>query len=97
MHGLTLERCVCLCVCVCVLCNFLGLCTAPIGSEGRRRSREDEEEEALKRKQLQEEHLNKVSNKTATKAYVNKHCPCYCSCSIFQINHKLSGNYTYEW
>lgn len=47
---------------VCVLCNFLGLCTAPIGSEGRRRSREEEEEEALKRKQLQEEHLSKVSD-----------------------------------
>ncbi|XP_034464637.1 actin-binding LIM protein 1a isoform X5 [Hippoglossus hippoglossus] len=35
---------------------------APIGSEGRRRSREDEEEEALKRKQLQEEHLNKIQS-----------------------------------
>uniref|UniRef100_A0A3B4YT09 Actin binding LIM protein 1a n=1 Tax=Seriola lalandi dorsalis TaxID=1841481 RepID=A0A3B4YT09_SERLL len=46
---------------VCVLFNFLGLCTAPIGSEGRRRSREEEEEEALKRKQLQEEHLSKVA------------------------------------
>nr|XP_019947203.1 PREDICTED: actin-binding LIM protein 1 isoform X9 [Paralichthys olivaceus] len=34
----------------------------PIGSEGRRRSREDEEEEALKRKQLQEEHLNKIQS-----------------------------------
>ncbi|XP_071375751.1 actin-binding LIM protein 1-like isoform X4 [Centroberyx affinis] len=32
------------------------------GSEGRRRSREDEEEEALKRKQLQEEHLNKIQS-----------------------------------
>lgn len=37
---------------------------APIGSEGRRRSREDEEEEALKRKHLQEEHLSKVSQIT---------------------------------
>lgn len=56
-----------MCVCVfinvyiCVLCNFFGLCTAPVGSEGRRRSREEEEEEALKRKLLQEEHLSKVS------------------------------------
>ncbi|XP_023818787.1 actin-binding LIM protein 1 isoform X20 [Oryzias latipes] len=32
------------------------------GSEGRRRSREDEEEEALKRKQLQEEHLSKIQS-----------------------------------
>uniref|UniRef100_A0A3B4THN7 Actin binding LIM protein 1a n=1 Tax=Seriola dumerili TaxID=41447 RepID=A0A3B4THN7_SERDU len=47
---------------VCVFCNFLGLCTAPIGSEGRRRSREEEEEEALKRKQLQEEHLSKIQS-----------------------------------
>ncbi|XP_071375752.1 actin-binding LIM protein 1-like isoform X5 [Centroberyx affinis] len=30
--------------------------------DGRRRSREDEEEEALKRKQLQEEHLNKIQS-----------------------------------
>nr|XP_043902436.1 actin-binding LIM protein 1a isoform X10 [Solea senegalensis] len=30
--------------------------------EGRRRSREDEEEEALKRKQLQEEHLSKIQS-----------------------------------
>ncbi|XP_047198290.1 actin-binding LIM protein 1a isoform X11 [Hippoglossus stenolepis] len=35
---------------------------AVLGSEGRRRSREDEEEEALKRKQLQEEHLNKIQS-----------------------------------
>ncbi|XP_053292710.1 actin-binding LIM protein 1a isoform X1 [Pleuronectes platessa] len=35
---------------------------APIDSEGRRRSREDDEEEALKRKQLQEEHLNKIQS-----------------------------------
>ncbi|XP_023818786.1 actin-binding LIM protein 1 isoform X19 [Oryzias latipes] len=33
-----------------------------LGSEGRRRSREDEEEEALKRKQLQEEHLSKIQS-----------------------------------
>ncbi|XP_060942683.1 actin-binding LIM protein 1a isoform X1 [Limanda limanda] len=32
------------------------------GSEGRPRSREDEEEEALKRKQLQEEHLTKIQS-----------------------------------
>lgn len=38
-----------------------GLCMTLVGSEGRRRSREDDEEEALKRKQLQEEHLSKVS------------------------------------
>ncbi|XP_061646897.1 actin-binding LIM protein 1-like isoform X7 [Phyllopteryx taeniolatus] len=30
--------------------------------EGRRRSREEEEEDALKRKQLQEEHLNKIQS-----------------------------------
>ncbi|XP_044229129.1 actin-binding LIM protein 1-like isoform X8 [Thunnus albacares] len=35
---------------------------AVLGSEGRRRSREDEEEEALKRKQLQEEHLSKIQS-----------------------------------
>nr|XP_043902431.1 actin-binding LIM protein 1a isoform X5 [Solea senegalensis] len=35
---------------------------APLCSEGRRRSREDEEEEALKRKQLQEEHLSKIQS-----------------------------------
>ncbi|XP_060942684.1 actin-binding LIM protein 1a isoform X2 [Limanda limanda] len=33
-----------------------------LGSEGRPRSREDEEEEALKRKQLQEEHLTKIQS-----------------------------------
>ncbi|KAM6997477.1 actin-binding LIM protein 1a isoform 2-T5 [Tautogolabrus adspersus] len=33
-----------------------------LGSEGRRQSREDEEEEALKRKQLQEEHLSKIQS-----------------------------------
>ncbi|CAL9688153.1 unnamed protein product [Knipowitschia caucasica] len=32
------------------------------GPEGRRRSREEDEEEALKRKQLQEEHLNKIQS-----------------------------------
>ncbi|XP_077470107.1 actin-binding LIM protein 1a isoform X12 [Stigmatopora argus] len=32
------------------------------GTEGRRRSREEEEEDALKRKQLQEEHLNKIQS-----------------------------------
>ncbi|XP_019110120.2 actin-binding LIM protein 1a isoform X15 [Larimichthys crocea] len=32
------------------------------GSEGRRRSREEDEEEALKRKQLQEEHLSKIQS-----------------------------------
>ncbi|KAJ0067068.1 hypothetical protein NL108_009999, partial [Boleophthalmus pectinirostris] len=34
----------------------------PVGPEGRRRSREEDEEEALKRKQLQEEHLNKIQS-----------------------------------
>lgn len=65
-HGV-LQRDVCVSLCVRTyeyLCNFLGLCTAPIGSEGRRRSREEEEEEALKRKQLHEEHLSKVSEIT---------------------------------
>ncbi|XP_019737527.1 actin-binding LIM protein 1a isoform X25 [Hippocampus comes] len=33
-----------------------------LGTEGRRRSREEEEEDALKRKQLQEEHLNKIQS-----------------------------------
>ncbi|TKS85331.1 Actin-binding LIM protein 1 [Collichthys lucidus] len=40
----------------------LGLCMVPAGSEGRRRSREEDEEEALKRKQLQEEHLSKIQS-----------------------------------
>ncbi|XP_019110114.2 actin-binding LIM protein 1a isoform X10 [Larimichthys crocea] len=35
---------------------------AVLGSEGRRRSREEDEEEALKRKQLQEEHLSKIQS-----------------------------------
>ncbi|XP_055083291.1 actin-binding LIM protein 1 isoform X1 [Periophthalmus magnuspinnatus] len=35
---------------------------AALGPEGRRRSREEDEEEALKRKQLQEEHLNKIQS-----------------------------------
>nr|XP_061794707.1 actin-binding LIM protein 1-like isoform X3 [Nerophis lumbriciformis] len=35
---------------------------AVLGTEGRRRSREEEEEDALKRKQLQEEHLNKIQS-----------------------------------
>ncbi|KAJ0005001.1 hypothetical protein NQD34_011215 [Periophthalmus magnuspinnatus] len=37
-------------------------CLCPAGPEGRRRSREEDEEEALKRKQLQEEHLNKIQS-----------------------------------
>uniref|UniRef100_A0A3Q3F754 Actin binding LIM protein 1a n=1 Tax=Labrus bergylta TaxID=56723 RepID=A0A3Q3F754_9LABR len=52
--------------CCLYMCDFMhslfGLCVAPVGSEGRRRSREDEEEEALKRKQLQEEHLSKIQS-----------------------------------
>ncbi|XP_047206723.1 actin-binding LIM protein 1-like isoform X14 [Girardinichthys multiradiatus] len=35
---------------------------AVLGLEARRRSREDEEDEALKRKQLQEEHLSKIQS-----------------------------------
>lgn len=62
---------------ICVLCYFLGLFAAPVGSEGRRRSREEEEDEALKRKQLQEEHLSKVSgiifNSSATNININAH------------------------
>ncbi|XP_038150629.1 actin-binding LIM protein 1a isoform X12 [Cyprinodon tularosa] len=35
---------------------------AVLGSEGRRKSRGEEEEEALKRKQIQEEHLSKIQS-----------------------------------
>ncbi|CAL8300192.1 unnamed protein product [Merluccius merluccius] len=35
---------------------------AVLGGEGRRRSREEDEEEVLKRKQLQEEHLTKIQS-----------------------------------
>lgn len=40
---------------------YVGTVFGLAGTEGRRRSREEEEEDALKRKQLQEEHLNKVN------------------------------------
>uniref|UniRef100_A0A8C7MRU2 Putative adherens-junction anchoring domain-containing protein n=1 Tax=Oncorhynchus kisutch TaxID=8019 RepID=A0A8C7MRU2_ONCKI len=41
----------------------LSLALVALGSEGGRRwSREEEEEEALKRKQLQEEHINKIQS-----------------------------------
>lgn len=64
------------CMYMCVLCNFLGLCTAPVGSEGRRRSREEEEEEALKKKQLNEEQLIKVSEITSTLQLVSLAAIC---------------------
>lgn len=52
-----------------------------IGSEGRRRSREEEDEEALKRKHLQEEHLSKVSELISSQQVPENHTQS----SIFNV------------